>query len=84
MIDPLTKFPLYRKYSNDKSYFKVESESEFIQLQVIGKKVIESRITVVQYPERLLISDLIQAEEPHILMISETDFFDQFEKVQRM
>ena len=84
MIDPLTKFPVYRKYSNDKSYFKVESESEFIQLQVIGKKVFESRITVVQYPERLLVNDLIKAEEPHILSIGEAEFVEQLEKVQRL
>ncbi len=83
-MNQVIEFPVYRKYSNDKSYFKVESDNEFIQLQVIGKKVFESKITVVQYPERLLVNDLIQAEETHILSIGEAEFVEQLEKVQRI
>ena len=33
------KFPLYRKYSNNKSYFKVLNEIEFEELKFIGQKI---------------------------------------------
>ena len=68
------EYPLYRKYSNERSYFKVESNREFIQLQRIGKRVLEQRVIAKQYPELLLIRSLISMEEPHIISSDQLEF----------
>ena len=68
------EYPLYRKYSNERSYFKVESDREFIQLQRIGKRVLEQRIVAKRYPELLLIRSLISMEEPHIILSNQSEF----------
>lgn len=52
-------YPLYRKYSNCKSFFRVESEKEFWQVQLIGQKPFNSKIVAQTYPEMLFVQDLI-------------------------
>jgi hypothetical protein len=52
-------YPLYRKYSNCKSFFRIESEKEFWQVQLIGEKPFKSKIVAETYPEMLFVQDLI-------------------------
>ncbi len=68
------EYPVYRKYSNAKSYFKVENEREFIQLQLIGKRVMKQVVHAKQYPEMLLVQSLIHMDEPHIVLSSKEEF----------
>lgn len=75
------EYPIYRKYSNAKSYFKVENEREFIQLQIIGKRVLKQLVHAKQYPELLFIQSLIEMNVPHIIL-SDKDEFDEIETQQ--
>jgi hypothetical protein len=57
--DPI--YPLFRKRSDDKTYYKVISELEFEELKIFGKKYTILQIIVIKYPEKLYISELINA-----------------------
>jgi hypothetical protein len=52
-------FPVYRKYLNGKSYFKIISRNEFEEVQIIGAKKAVNSIIVTQLPEMNLIHDLV-------------------------
>lgn len=66
-------FPVYRKYTNNKNYFKIINDNEFIEISVIGKQVIIKKIEAKIYPDKLFISDLIQCSLS-TLEISEEEF----------
>ncbi len=53
------KFPIYRKLINNKVYYKIVDEKNFEEIKLIGSKVSHSKTTANQYPELLLIQDLI-------------------------
>jgi len=52
-------FPVYRKYKNNKSYFKIIQPKLFEEIQIIGSKKIIKELEAKQFPEMLFISDLI-------------------------
>lgn len=53
------KFPVYRKYKNNKSYFKILNFKLFEEVQIIGSKKIIKQTEALQFPEMLFIKDLI-------------------------
>jgi hypothetical protein len=53
------QFPVYRKYRNGKSYFKIISRNEFEEVQVVGSKKVIHKIKATQFPEMHLIKDLV-------------------------
>jgi len=55
-------FPLYRKYQNNKSYFKVLSQDEFEEIQFLGKKCFKYKFKAKILPDRYLIRDMIELE----------------------
>jgi hypothetical protein len=52
-------FPVYRKYKNNKSYFKIINPLLFEEIQVIGTKKIVKRTEVKLFPERNFVHDLV-------------------------
>ncbi|MBN8693478.1 MAG: hypothetical protein J0L69_09790 [Bacteroidetes bacterium] len=52
-------FPVYRKYKNGKSYFKIIARNEFEEIQVIGSKKIKNLIKAIQLPEMNHVFDLV-------------------------
>jgi len=52
-------FPVYRKYKNSKSYFKIIHPKLFEQIQVIGSKKNVFEIKAKQFPEFMFIQDLV-------------------------
>jgi hypothetical protein len=56
-------FPVYRKYKNNKSYFKISGPEVFEEIKVFGARCSYSKITATLYPERLFIHDLIYRQE---------------------
>ena len=52
-------FPTYRKYKNNKHFFKIINQSEFEEISFIGKKVIVTKHLAKILPDRNLISDLL-------------------------
>jgi len=71
-----SSFPLYRKYINNKSYFKVLSPSVFEEVQVTGRFYTEHRFEAKILPDRNFIADMIAAEGPSWEEISEEEFSD--------
>jgi hypothetical protein len=57
------QFPVYRKYRNGKSYFKIISRHEFEEVQLVGSKKILNKIKANQFPEMNLIHDLVYNKE---------------------
>ena len=52
-------FPVFRKYKNNKHFFKIISENEFDEISFIGSKVIVTKHLAKILPDRNLISDLL-------------------------
>lgn len=66
-------FPIYRKLSNEKSYYKIVSAESFIELQKIGTKTRRHTIIAQQFPEKLRIQDMISLLDGY-LSSNETEF----------
>jgi hypothetical protein len=75
------KFPVYRKYKNNRSYFKIINPLEFEEIQVIGSNRLVKRTEARQFPEKNFIHDLVYnfsgmaeeigEEEYHRIMIND-------------
>ncbi len=52
-------FPVFRKYKNNKHFFKIINENEFDEISFIGSKVIVTKHLAKILPDRNLISDLL-------------------------
>jgi hypothetical protein len=52
-------FPAYRKYKNNKHFFKVISHTEFEEISFIGAKAMVTTHTAKILPDRNLIADLL-------------------------
>ena len=52
-------FPTYRKYKNNKNFFKIINENEFEEISFIGSKVVVTKHLAKILPDRNLISDLL-------------------------
>ncbi len=52
-------FPYFRKYKNNKTFFKIISDTEFDEISFIGNKKIIQTIQAKVLPDRNFISDLI-------------------------
>ena len=74
MEDNNTTYPQYRKYKNNKSYFKVISSEIFEEIQVLGSKktihIFEAKIL----PDRNYISDLTFNYQNHWIICKESEY----------
>lgn len=61
-MDPIAgKFPVYRKYPNNSSYFMLDAEDHFIEYKLIGRKsYMITQLKAKILPERIMLQDLIQ------------------------
>lgn len=70
-------FPQYRKYRNGKSYFKIISASELIELKISGGfyeiYVLQAKIL----PDRNLIMDLLEGKSAFCEVIGEEEYEEQ-------
>ena len=67
-------FPIYRKLSNGKSFYQIESDKVFTEVQLLGKKVFKHRIEAKKYPELLRIQDMIELKFDFVTS-DETEFY---------
>lgn len=72
-------FPIYRKLSNNKSFYKINSNEQFEEIQVIGSKQKYFIHEANQYPEKLKIMDMIQLDTNY-LESNLTEWIDLTEK----
>jgi hypothetical protein len=52
-------FPVYRKYKNNKSYFKIINPRLFEQIQVVGGKRFVKTTEAKLFPEVSFVKDLV-------------------------
>ena len=52
-------FPQYRKLSNDRSFYRINSSDSFDELQIMGERVFLHRIQAEKYPEKLRIMEML-------------------------
>jgi hypothetical protein len=67
-------FPQYRKNKQGTSYFKILSNEAFIEWQIIGAKKWEHHVKARQFPEKLLIQDMLACRNGLWQVISENEF----------
>lgn len=73
-------FPVYRKLNNNRRFYKVLDSKSFEEIQVIGTKKIHQFFEAKQFPELLLIQDLVSMIHTGILNSSESEWMFYFEK----
>ncbi len=73
------RFPLFRRYSDLNTWFKIISVDEFIEVKRIGKYFTITSFKAKIHPERMFILDLINCEVDTIVKTTETEF-DQLRK----
>ena len=54
------EFPQFRRYTNGKSYFRIDNHSRMTEVQVLGKYWMLHEIEAKILPERNLIRDLVE------------------------
>jgi hypothetical protein len=74
MYEIEVSFPLYRKYHNNKSFFKVLNDQEFEEIQILGKKCFVYKFRARILPDRYLIKDMIELEGGRWLEISPEEY----------
>ena len=57
-MDKTISYPQYRKYSNNKSYYKIISPEEFEEIQLLGGKITLHEFKAKILPDRNYIADL--------------------------
>jgi len=67
-------FPLYRKYPDNKTFFKIISEKEFEEISYIGNKQLVQKVEAITYAERLYISDMLENKQGYYEVISEEEY----------
>ncbi|MBY0427363.1 MAG: hypothetical protein K2Q22_17135 [Cytophagales bacterium] len=66
-------FPQYRKLAN-KSYYKIISPTEMIEIQRLGKRVLTNHLQANSFLDRNLIADLLDGDGGRYVVISEEEF----------
>lgn len=77
MLDKVTDFPQYRKFSNDKVYYKIIDDLNFEEIQHVGTKVFIHKIEAIQYPEMLRIKEMLSLDIDGIIMSNEAEYISQ-------
>ena len=52
-------FPVYRRYKNGGSYFKIINEKSFEEVRPLGSRRLVSVVNARQFPEMTFIRDLV-------------------------
>jgi lysyl-tRNA synthetase class II len=60
------RFPAYRKLPNNKSFYRIDDDKNFFEIQVIGNKSFLTQTEAKQYPEIIRIADMLSLSEPFI------------------
>lgn len=70
------EFPIYRKYNNNKSFFKIDSLDHFTELKLTGKRVEKHSFQAKIHPDRVFIQDMIEMLGGHWVESSEEEFLE--------
>lgn len=77
-------YPQYRKYHNNKSFFKIISDKEWEEVQLIGSNSILNQYTVKIMPDRNYLSDMTFDYKDNWEEISEEEYSLHRKKVSSL
>ncbi len=75
------QFPVYRKYKDNKRFFKIISGTCFEEIQVIGSKLIFNKIEAKQLPEMNQVYDLVYNYPDFGSEITENEYLTIFSRL---
>lgn len=67
-------FPVYRKYKNEKSWFRITGPDSFEEIRIIGSRMDKSLHHVKTLPERNFIYDMVFHYHAFADEISDADY----------
>lgn len=67
-------YPIFRRYKNGKSFFRIDSNDKLTEVKLIGKKYQVYVLSAKTYYDRLLIDDLKNLSSPEMEEVSELAF----------
>jgi hypothetical protein len=67
-------FPQYRKYPNNKSYFKITSDNHFEEIAVIGSKYSVNEFSAKIFPDFTFIKDMLDNRDNRWVVISSAEY----------
>lgn len=82
MVNDSVKYPLFRKYEGNRSYFKITSPKDFTEIQVMGNRFFVHDIRAKTFPDFQLIVDMINLHNNHWIESNATEFELAETKVQ--
>ena len=75
-------FPLYKKYTNNLSYFKVLSPDSFEEIKITGNYYSLIKLQAKILPERNFIEDLLKNTNGNWADISEIEYENKLKEVK--
>ena len=73
-------YPVFRKYIDENTFFKIANESEFQEIKRMGNYFSVTDIICKIHPERMFLNDLVQMNYETIAASSEGEYDQMFEK----
>jgi len=67
------EFPIYRKYNGIDVWFKILSQTEFVEYKKMGSKIITHDIIAKIFPEKQFIQDLLNCHEGRWIDVTEEE-----------
>ena len=68
------EFPQFRKYKNGQSYFRVNSNSSFIEYKLNGNRIEKHTFEVKILPDRNYLNDMLYSFENHWDRLSDSEW----------
>lgn len=70
-------FPQYRKYPNNKNFFKIVSDNEFEEIAYIGTKQLVQIITSTTFAELMYIKDMLDNSQGYYEVSTKEEYEKQ-------
>lgn len=77
-------YPQYRKYKNGLGFFKIISEKEWEEIQVIGSKYLFNTFQVNIFPDRNFLYDMTFDYSQNWIVIDEAEYNEVRIKVRKL
>lgn len=77
------QYPQYRKYLNEKSFFKINSSTEWEEIQIIGSKYVLNKFKVNIMPDRNFLHDMTFDYKDNWLEINEAEYEQKKDLVKK-
>ncbi|MDA7803345.1 hypothetical protein N8987_02050 [Crocinitomix sp.] len=73
-------FPQFRKYNGIDVWFKILNDKQFVEVKRLGERYILHEVVAEQYPEMLLIQDMLKCLDNRWEVAEEQEFESSYSK----